>query len=135
MLSIIEKILEVVGKLVGIKTDLEKADKDLRVKISDLFDQIADCLLRVANELSQRQVPHGACAEIKTYSVGIAVLISPVIGQTSAMEIADKLRDAHNVEELAAALQNAEDAEREINKIREASGEMKAMANLLRVNS
>jgi len=135
MLSIIGKILEVVGKLVGLRSELERADKALRDKIADLFDQISDCLLRVATELRKEQVPHGACAELATYSVGIAVLISPITGQTEAMEISDKLREAHNVEGLLLSLREVPNPGDEIAKIEGASGEFKALANMLRATA
>ena len=84
-------------------------------------------------ELRKDLIPHGACAELATYATGIAVLISPVLGQTEAMEIADKLREAHNVESLIMVVRNNPKAEEDIAKIEKASGDLKALANMLMV--
>ena len=135
MPSTIDNIVEVVGKLVEMKDELEKPKKELRVKISALFDQIGECLKRMVAKLKNDQAPQEICAELDTYAVGIAVLIAPVAGQTEAIEISDKLREASRAEELVSGLKDISNREDEIAKIDRVANELSTLSSTLQATS
>jgi hypothetical protein len=133
MLSLISKILALASELLGFRLSLLSAEYTRRLRASVLFANIAGCIERVAIDLAEVRIPHGACRELHTYALEIPERVATELGAAKAEELGAMLEDAHNVEMLLATLKNSPDPEGEIVKLWAAVGQLRALANLLKV--
>ena|ERR1051325_3662560 len=128
----ITDIVNIARTLFGLKGDLEKARRDRRDRIADYFDAISRTVAEVAASLRQREVPHGKCAEMRTYADQLVETVGDEIGQQKAEPLAEQLKDAHEVELLLSEVYGATDAEEKLAQLEEASGLFKATATSIR---
>ena len=64
----IDKILSVAKALFSFRGEFQKAKREKRDRIADLFEKISNCVKDVYSELKSDEVPHGKCAEMLTYA-------------------------------------------------------------------
>jgi len=129
--SIVNNILNVAKSLSGFRDRLKEEDQAQRERISRLFDAIGDCLIAVCSEIRAGTVPYGRCSELVTYDHELPDLISGKVGEEKANELGSTLYSAYNVEGMAIDLSEQQDKEPYLQKIDEAAGKFKALANLL----
>lgn len=136
MLDIFKTILDVAKSLVGMSDQLRNADRQRRNDMSALFEQISRCLEGVSTEIRAGRVPHGCCGELQQYAQALPALVQNELGDTRAKDLGNTLKSAYNVESVAMNLQQVEDAQEKepyLTQIEEASGQFRALANLVRV--
>lgn len=131
---IIDAILSVADKLFGFRNALLKADRERRDRTSDLLQHISDCLSRVAADLDHDVMPHGACGELQTYAALLPDMITvDGVPAVDAVAIGTELWEAHNVEMLFYETKDPAGKVYLLGKLHTASGQLRALANLLKV--
>jgi hypothetical protein len=113
---------------------LRRAERDRRMDMAQLFEQISDCLTAVSSEIRAGRVPHGKCRELFSYAQRLPDKIRKELGDEEAERLGSMLLSAYNVEGVAVRLPDVL-AEKEpyLKEIDEAAGEFQALANLVRV--
>ena len=130
---IIDTLLGVAKTLFGLRGELKKAKVDRRGRIATYFESISKCLADVSTSLKDGQVPHGKCAEMKTYAEALPAAISHEIGYSEARRLSEELGAAYQVEALLSELSDS-NQERELAKLDEAAGIFQALANTIRAS-
>lgn len=97
---IIDTIVSIAEKIFGMRELLARTQKQRREEISKFLREIAGTLEGTSTLLKNGVCPHGKCAEIAFHADTMASAIGDVIGQDKAEELANQLREAHNVEML-----------------------------------
>jgi len=130
----IDKILSVAKALFSFRGEFQKAKREKRDRIADLFEKISNCVKDVYSELKSDEVPHGKCAEMLTYANMLTDTVKDEIGEERAEELAKDLIEAHEVEVLLWQLHNVPDKDLQLSKLDEASGVFMALANIVRAS-
>jgi len=125
-------ILNAIKTLFSFGGSLSKASVERRGRMADLFEKVAECLDETAKEIRAGDFPHGRCQELLNYSVDLPAMIKDEVGAGKAQEIGSALVDAHSVEKLFALREGLEGRE-ELRKLDEAAGDLRALANTVRV--
>ncbi len=133
-----QAIFEITSKF-GEKKDAkgqttEKERKERRENIAVYYLDIAATIQEAAQTFRAGQVPHGSCGKM----LGLAQMLPEVVGdfidKARATELADQLREAHNLERLLNDLSQGDEQERgrRIGLMEEAAGYFEAAAAALR---
>lgn len=130
----IDKILSVAKALFSFRGEFMNARRDERDRIADLFEKISKCISAASTELKVDRVPHGRCAEMLAYANMLADVVKDEIGEDKAKQYAQELADAHEVELLWSALNNAPHRDLQLAKLDEASGLFLALSNITRAS-
>jgi len=133
---IFNKILETANSLLEKSGVLGRADRQRRMDMAQLFENISGCLTAVSHEIRAGRVPHGKCGELLGYAEELPKKIREELGNDRAEELGRTLGSAYNVEGVAMGLQhvgNAAEKEPYLKEIEEASGKFQALANLVKV--
>ncbi len=133
MIGLAKNILDVAKILLGLSDQLRAAEKQRRLEMANLFESISSCLANVSGEIRVGNIPHGSCSELITYSEALPGFTDKELGDAKARELAETLRSAYNVEQMAMDLHEKSDKEPYLKEIEEASGKFSALANILRV--
>jgi hypothetical protein len=131
---IVETILDVAGKLFGLRDQLSKARRDRKDRIATYFDQLGKTLAEVAESLRQGQVPHGKCEAMRVYATELPETVKDVIDVQKAQEYARQLADAYEVERLFGELSGAPDREAKLVQLERAAGLFEALATTVRAS-
>ena len=106
-----------------------KSDGERRKQIADYFQNISHCLEGIAQELSQRKLPHAKCAELQTYAAELPAAISDEIGMEKAGNLAGQLSAAAGIKgTLLEEAERSQERTDKISKIEEAAGVFRALA-------
>ena len=129
-----KRLHEVSRSLSSESERLRSAQRDRRMDMAKLFEQISGCLTSVSGEIRAGRVPHGKCSELFAYAGRLPDKIRKELGDDEADRLGMTLRSAFNVEGTAVRLPDVP-AEKEpyLKEIDEAAGEFQALANLVRV--
>ena len=133
-LTLVTSILGVAKSLLGLSDKLRAADESRKARTATLFSSISDCLASISSEIRSGNVPHGRCAELITYAEQLPGLVEADVGHEKATELGRSLHSAYDVEGLAASLDTEADKEPYLQKIEEASGKFRALANIIRAS-
>jgi hypothetical protein len=135
-----QAIFDITSKL-GEKKDVkgqidEKERKERKENIALYYLNIAATIKEAAQIFRAGQVPHGSCGKM----LGLAQMLPDVVGdfieKSRAVELADQVREAHNIERLLSDLSqgDAQERERRIGLMEEAAGYFEAAAYSLRAS-
>jgi hypothetical protein len=129
---IVETILDVAGKLFGLKDQLSKARRDRRDRIAEYFATLGKTLGEVAGSLRKDEIPHGKCAAMQHFATELPKTVAGVVSDAEANDYARRLADAYEVEMLWGELRGAPDRERKLAQLERAAGLFEAIAATVR---
>jgi len=112
----------------------EKENKERRENIALYYLEIAATIKEAAQTFRAGQVPHGSCGKMLGLAQLLPEVIADFVEKARATELADQLREAHNLERLLSDLSqsDAQERERRIGMMEEAAGYFEAAAASLR---
>jgi hypothetical protein len=130
-----KRLHEVASSLSEKSDRLRSAERQRRTDMAELFTSIGACLEAVSGEIRAGNVPHGRCAELFRYARALPDKVRKELGDEEAEQLGRKLMSAYNVE--GAAIPRLEDVQADtkpyLKEIDEASGEFRALANLVKL--
>jgi hypothetical protein len=125
----VDAVLAVAKALLSMQETFRKSDGERRKQIADYFQNISHCLEGIAQELSQRKLPHAKCAELQTYAAELPAAISDEIGMEKAGNLAGQLSAAAGIKgTLLEEAERSQERTDKISKIEEAAGVFRALA-------
>jgi len=130
------KRLREVAEWLSAESDrLRSAERQRRMDMAEVFEQISGCLTDVSQEIRAGRVPHGRCSELFFYAKALPDKIRKELGNDEAERLGSTLRSAYDVEGVAVRLlQDVQtDKGTYLKEIEEASGQFRALANLVRL--
>ncbi len=127
-MEIIGTLLKIAKQLFGLKTDIEKANKERKEKIATYLENVSITITEVATELRLGNIPHGKCAEMGGHTELLQETIGDLIDKKRLEQLTSYLKAAEKVESIYAELSGAKDSEKEIAKLDEASGWFRALS-------
>ncbi len=128
----IETITSVAKTLFTLGDAFKKTKREKRDRLADLFFKISNCIADTSTELKKDRVPHGKCAEMLAYADALEDTIKDEVGPAKAKELAEDLRDAHEVEALLSQIHDKPDREEQLAKLDQAAGIFLALSNITR---
>lgn len=129
---IIDSFVNVVKAFLGYKNDLIQQDERNRKKISEYLLNISNCMAAAYQELVKDEIPHGRCAEMRDYGIMLPDTLGKVIGKEKAEKLSKMIIEAHEVERLAMEFENNLEAKKELPKLDEAAGSLRALATSIK---
>ncbi len=131
--EVAKNLLGLAKALFGLKSELQKAALDRRIRIADYLDKIGNCLAEAASGFRGGQVPFETCGRLAEYMRSLMEVVGDTIDPARVAHFAEVLDDAALTRGILA--NSAEEAEREqgLEKLESAAGEFKALADSLRV--
>src|SRR5688572_14466001 len=97
---IAETILSLAERLLNVADIFRKHDQARRDQVAQYFDAISETLNETSSSLRGGVMPWGKCAEMQLHADKMAETIGDFVGKAAAIEYADQLAAAHNVERL-----------------------------------
>lgn len=137
MLDVLGLLLDV-GKttfdLLG-KSNVRKDTR--REKVAEYLDKIAVTLSKSAQSFKQGEIPHGQCLVMEQLAMQLPKTIGDFIGESQAIDLQNKLLQAHNVEMFMSGLSKNDKKEREqvLIKMEQAAGLFEATAITIRASN
>jgi hypothetical protein len=127
LLEVGKTTLDLLGKS-QVKKDARKG------KVADYLEEISKTIQDAANVFKQGQVPHGSCETMRILALSIPSTIGDFVGKNEALDLQDKLLQAHNIEKFMYDLGKNDKKERAetLAKMEQAAGLFKAAAISLR---
>lgn len=134
--TIVETIFMVGEKLFGLRGELIKAEQMRKQQVAEYLAKIAQTIEEASSLLKQGQYPHGKCQELFVHAQNMEAAIGDLVGKVRALELADQLREVHNIERLHAEFSTLDNPQRErsLAALDQAAGHLRATAAFVRVS-
>lgn len=130
-------MLETVALIVGVASSIlssigyvKGVDKEQKIAVSELFNNIADTLDEVVSKFKANEVPHGACNTIRQYAMELPTVLSGILPAEKVAQYSDELYQAHNVESLLMATQQNPDS---LIQLEKAASSFRVAANIIKI--
>lgn len=135
MIDIVKAIWEVGKGIFGVRTELQKAQRDRRDRLANYFSDLANLIESVAASLRIRQYPHGSCAQLHTLAELMSETLKDLVDPVKADEYQKKLLQVWEIEKLFGEIQgmSEEKVGKRLTELDEAAGFFRATAAHLRV--
>jgi hypothetical protein len=154
--SLFEMLLKAATALLGASSQLNSLQGERRKRVGAFFEQVSDCLHRIAGELATKQRPMEACMELQSYIAPTELndeledTVASVCGRETAGNLFDELRRLVGIphgalSQLSSSMQTSltlilndprREAEAElaeaVDTLRQAAGRLKAIATTLK---
>ena len=136
MSLIIDTIFRVGESVFGLRGELAKARQARKQQVADFLAAIAQTIETTSAILKQGNYPSGTCQEILTHSEHMNAAIGDLIGDPKATDLAQQLKEVHEVEQLYHELSGKTEDERvrSLHVLDQAAGLFRATAAFVRVS-
>jgi hypothetical protein len=136
-LDIIKAIIDVAKNMLGMKTELEKAKRNRRDRVSAYFSDIGKLIEEVSASLKLKQYPHGSCAQLETLASLMPKTLEGLLPEEVIRENYHKLCEVRKIEMLFGQISHLKESEipSKLVQLDEAAGKFKALAAHLKVTS
>ena len=135
--EIVKTIFDVAKSLFGLRTELEKAERDKRDRVAAYFLDIGKLIEEVSAKLKLKQYPHDSCAQLEALAKLMPETLKGLLPEKTVREIHEKLYPGHKIKLFFG--QNSPLKPNEIPgklvQLDEAAGTFKALAAHLKVSS
>ena len=135
-----QAIFEITSKFGEKKASKNQVDakerKERKENIALYYLDIAATIKEAAQSFRAGQVPHGSCGKMLGLAQMLPEVVADFIDKARATELADQLREAHNLERLLSGLSqgDAQERERRLGLMEQAAGYFEAAATSLRAS-
>jgi hypothetical protein len=135
--GIVETLLGVGKALFGLRGDLSKARQARKEKVADFLGAIALTIETTSGSIRQSIYPHGTCQELLSHSQHMVIAIGDLIGEKSATDLANQLKEVWEIEQLYGELQGlpAPERSRRLETLDQTAGLFRATAAFVRVSA
>ncbi|MBA2728485.1 MAG: hypothetical protein H0U49_09990 [Parachlamydiaceae bacterium] len=135
--EIIKAIFDVAKNLLGMKTELEKANREKRDRVSAYFADIGKLIEEVSASLKLKQYPHGSCAQLEDLANLMPKTLKGLLPEETILENYQKLYEVRKIEILFGQISHLKESEipGKLTQLDEAAGKFKALATHLKVSS
>ena len=120
---------EEVGRaILGLSTILPPKP-DQRKDVAEYYQKIASTLKHAVGLLKKGETPHGDCGKLDAYADQLPSKVKDFIPEFAADRLKAKMKEAHNVENLALVLGQDENQKERLESLERAAGYFKASAD------
>lgn len=136
MLDIAKTIWEVAKGLFGLRTELARANREQRDRVSEYFERLAELVEVTSASLKEHRYPSGSCSQLGNMAELMPETLANLIPEPDIIRFQAELRRVHEVERLFGELQSLSnnETERRLRDLDEAAGFFRAISAHLRVS-
>jgi hypothetical protein len=131
--EIAKNLLDLAKALFGLKSELQKATLERRIRIADYLDKIGACLGEVASGFRSGKVPAEACGRLTEYMRSLMEVVGNTIDPSKVAYFDKVLDEAALTRGILVHTTDPSVREQGLEKLESAAGEFKALADRLRV--
>src|ERR1043166_7965332 len=133
--DIVKAIFEVAKTLFGLKSEMEKGNREKRDRVSNYFSDLAKLIEEVSASLKLKKYPHGSCAQLETLAKLMTDTLKGLLKEDEINSNTEKLLEVYKIEQLFGEIHNLkpDKISKKLEELDKAAGYFRALAAHLKV--